>query len=157
MKLKNLLWVVCIVFWTNTIFAEKIDRRKLIKIPEPISEKSSFSKKNRHKSSDLYGENRNLRRRIRTLERAVIQLQSWVIELSRDQKFSKHDRDFPSKKLKTSKASKRGRYACLIDGKFLGKGATRLEAKANAIKACERTTSFCSTRGQKLECEKSAH
>lgn len=150
--------IMAMVYWANQSYGEQITKRNAVKIPEHKEESFGFGASSRN-SRDLEWQNRQLRRRVYQLERAVMQLQTWVIDLSRrnpDRWPPARDKDWPATKTQKTKAkSKRTRYACLINGRHLGKGATRVEARANAMRACEKARDFCGKMTMKLECEKS--
>lgn len=150
--------IMAAVYWANQSFGEQISRRNAVKIPSHKEESFGLSGSSRNRS-DLEWQNRQLRKRVYQLERAVMQLQTWVIELSRHSHdtlpIPPRDRDWPGTKTQKSKArTKKKRYACLINGRHLGKGATRVEARANAMRVCEKARDFCGKMTMKLECEK---
>lgn len=152
--------IMATVYWANQSFGEQISKRNAIKIPNHKEDTYGFGSSSRN-SRDLEWQNRQLRKRVYQLERAVMQLQTWVIELSRHEHdtlpIPPRDRDWPvTKKTQKSRAkARKPRYACLINGRHLGKGSTRVEARANAMIACEKARDFCSKMTMKLECEKS--
>lgn len=150
--------IMAAVYWANQSFGENISKKNAVKIPDYKEESFGFGNSSRS-SRDLEWQNRQLRKRVYQLERAVMQLQTWVIELSRQDNDTwppPRDRDWPAKtKTQKKKARNKPRYACLINSRHLGKGATRVEARANAMKACEKARDFCSKITMKLECEKS--
>ena len=80
--------------------------------------------------------NKRLRQRVRTLEAAVIQLQNEVLRLKGSRPSSEH--------------------SCMIqtpfDGTFLGSGRNLVEAKASALKACEKGEGGIHCSEKKLEC-----
>ena len=90
-------------------------------------------------------ENHQLRRRLRKMERAMIQLQQAVITLEGQQ--------FEQPPIPTGAA-----YSCMLqtrnNGTYLGKGDSRMEAEANARIACdEKAGSFWCKAD--IKCEKS--
>lgn len=148
--------IMACVYWANQSFGEQITRRNAVKIPTHKEESFGLTGSSRSRN-DLEWQNRQLRKRVYQLERAVMQLQTWVIELSRQgrDEWPPRDREWPGTKTQKSKAStKKSRYACLINGRHLGKGATRVEARANAMRVCEKARDFCGKYTMKLECEK---
>ena len=93
-----------------------------------------------HKAHRYY--NRDLRRRLRTLEEVVNRLQDEVDDLRRENR---------------SLRSRDANFACYIktpfDGTFLGKGSTLIEATAQALNRCEKkATSWCNER--KVKCDR---
>lgn len=80
--------------------------------------------------------NKRLRQRVGTLEAAIIKLQNEVLRL-------KESRPSPQ-------------HSCMIqtpfDGTFLGSGRNIVEAKASALKACEKGEGGINCSKKKLEC-----
>lgn len=152
--------IMATVYWANQSLGEEITKKNAIKIPEYKEETYGFGGTSRS-HRDLEWQNRQLRKRVYQLERAVMQLQTWVIELSRQDRdpWPPRDREWPPTTKTQKKKPKvfKQRWACLINGRHLGKGATRIEARANAMKLCEKARDFCGKYSMKLECEKTGY
>lgn len=148
MHLKGLIIAFTMLFGAPSTFAGSSTitiKKKYVPIviqdedSDLMSEQKSFSHRN---WSDYSNANRRLRKRVRQLERAMIEMQDEMHYL----------RDYLGRYQNQSNRQ----YSCFIqtkfDGTFLGSGSSIAEAKGKTLRACEKKAGRFDCKLSKVSC-----